>query len=170
MMSDWMSFYVFFALGEVASTLFFRESVQQFLKTPATLLLITPVFIAVQIYYLSSKAIGDIGFIIIALVGCLSMFVLSFRLQSWNILQFLRILGYHSLYIYVMHVIVSAFVRSVLIKFFGLYNPISLLGFGIVAGVTVPIVIYNLFIRDNVGWFLFSPHRPSGRVADSIPV
>jgi uncharacterized membrane protein YcfT len=104
--------------------------------------------------------VTPIEFLAIALIGCLSMFVLAFRLQTWNILRFLRVLCFHSLFIYVMHVIVAAFVRSILTRYFGLHNPEILLLCGIIAGVTIPVIVYNLLIKDNVGWFLFSLRKP----------
>jgi fucose 4-O-acetylase-like acetyltransferase len=155
MLSDWMEFYLFFAMGDTLSSFFFRESTQQRLKNPWSLLLMTPVFIVTQIYYLN-HTVGLAEFLIIALTGCLCMLLLAFQLQRWNILSFLRVLGYHSLYIYVMHVVVASAARLLLKNILGIHNPVILLFAGITLGVILPIVIYNLFIFENVGWFLFS--------------
>jgi fucose 4-O-acetylase-like acetyltransferase len=163
MMSDWMEFYIFFALGDTISTLFFHEKTQRFLQNPWTLLAVIPVFIAAQLYYLGyfgRSNISQLEFLVIALIGCFSMFVLSFRMQSWGFFPFLRVLGFHSLFIYVMHVIISAFVRLFLTRVLGLHNPTALLFCGIAAGVTIPVIIYNLCIKDKPGWFLFSLKRP----------
>jgi fucose 4-O-acetylase-like acetyltransferase len=179
MLSDWMEFYIFFALGDALSQFFFRPSTQNFFRNPLSLLLIIPGFIFSQLFYLnyvithnldtdnthtlSNAFMNNVGyqgwFLLIALIGCLSMFILAFRLQSWKVFSFLRVLGYHSLYIYVMHVIVAAFVRITLIKVFGIVNPFVLLALTITFGVTIPIMVYNLLIRNNVGWFLFSYHK-----------
>lgn len=164
MLSDWMLFYIFFALGDIMSTLFFKERTQRFLKSPLTLLAIIPVFIVTEMHYLHRMNGGGVGpfeFIPIALIGCFSMFVLAFRLQSWNILRFLRILGFHSLFIYVMHVMITAFTRSILVIYFGIHSPELLLLACILAGVIIPVVVYNLLIKDNVLWFLFSLKRPA---------
>jgi len=166
MMGDWMHFYIFFALGDVLSVQFFKDRSQRLLKNPWTLLAVTPLFALTQIYYLHLNRQGDVPeatFLGIALVGCFSMMVLSFRLQSLDILRWLRVLGYHSLYIYVMHVLVAAFVRVVLNRYLHINNPELLLVCGIFAGVTVPVIIYNLLIRDNVLWFLFTPKKPVKR-------
>lgn len=167
MLSDWMEFYLFFAIGDISSHFFFKDSSQRFFKSPLTLLLILPVFAFTQFFYLSQKEeyyridlLGQTEFLIIAFIGCLSMFILAFRLQCWRILSFLRILGYHSLYIYVMHVLVIAFFRMVLTKSLGIYDPHVLLVCDIAFGVTVPVIFYNLFIKENVGWFLFSLRKP----------
>jgi len=162
MLADWMEFYIFFALGDIISVLFFKPATQRFLKSPYTILALIPVFAITQYLYLSHVQRfdplmrGHIVFILIALIGCLSMTVLAFRIEQWNILKFLRVLGFHSLYIYVMHVMVAAMSRAVLTRFFGIHNPEVLLCFGIFFGVTIPVMIYNLFIHDNIFWFLFS--------------
>jgi fucose 4-O-acetylase-like acetyltransferase len=179
MLSDFMEFYIFFAMGDALAQFFFRPSTQLFFKNPLSLILIIPGFIMSQLFYLnyvithnldtdnkhelSSAFLNNVGyqgmFLVIAVIGCLSMIILAFRLQSLKLLPFLRILGYHSLYIYVMHVIVTAFVRITFMKAFGLTNPFVLLFVTIALGVTIPIAIYNLLIRNNVGWFLFSYHK-----------
>ena len=168
MISDWMRFYIFFALGAVISDFFFKESSQRFLKSPWPLLLITPVFVLAEMFFVSkdesfflndNDLIGRIEYLIIALIGCASMFILAFRLQTWNILRFLRVIGFHSMYIYVMHVMVAAASRALLMKVFHISNPLILLSIIIFFAVTIPIIFYNLLINDNILWFLFSYRR-----------
>lgn len=167
MMSDWMEFYIFFAIGDTISTLFFRESVQSFLKNRWTFLILLPFFIATQFYYLhlyNSSPGNDVPLVLflpIALFGCLTMCTLAYRLEAWNILRFLRVLGFHSLYIYVMHVIVAAFVRVILTKLLGLHQPIALLFIGIAFAATIPVMIYNLFVFEKPLFFLFTLRRYS---------
>jgi peptidoglycan/LPS O-acetylase OafA/YrhL len=179
MMSDWMEFYIFFAIGDTISTYFFHDKFQAFLKNRYTLPALLPVFIATQFYYLHlyiTSPGNDVNlglFLPIALFGCLTMCSLAYRLQDWNILRFLRVLGYHSLYIYVMHVIVAAAVRVVLIRIFGLHEPIALLIIGIALAATIPVMIYNLFILEKPLYFLFTLHRyPAARpkpVTKTVP-
>jgi fucose 4-O-acetylase-like acetyltransferase len=165
MMSDWMEFYIFFAIGDTFSTYFFHDKFQAFLKNRYTLPALLPVFIATQFYYLHlymTSPGNDVNlglFLPIALLGCLTMCTLAYRLQSWDILRFLRILGYHSLYIYVMHVIVAAGVRVILTRVFHLHQPVALLFIGIALASTIPVMIYNLFIFEKPLYFLFSLHR-----------
>lgn len=160
MMSDWMEFYIFFAIGDSISGMFFKNPAQRFLNSNITILLITPIFALTQYYYVKHfGSITQAEFLTISLIGCVSMFVFSFRLQKLNILSFLRVLGFHSLYIYVMHVIVSAFVRLVLTRFMGITDTTTLLFSGIAAGVIIPVMLYNLIIKKKL-WFLFTYHKP----------
>ncbi len=162
MISDWMEFYIFFAIGDATSKFFFNERVQKILKSPWLLLGIAPLFVLIQLYYLKypesyfqDNQVGRIEFIGISLFGCISMFILAFRMQSLNILSFLRLAGYHSLYIYVMHVFVEALTRMILMKIFMVHNPLVLVLSGIVTSVICCIMFYNLLIKNNILWFLF---------------
>ncbi len=179
MISDWMSFYIFFAIGHVLSGIFFREQAQNFFKSPLSLVFIIPVFIIAQVFYLKYEVgqqtlavdaklsgaeylfriVNQLYFLLIALVGCITVFILSFRLAKWNRLSFLRVLGVHSLYIYVMHVMVVAFIRALLVHLVGIQNPVVLLIAGIFFGTTLPIIFYNLAVRNGALWFLFCPHK-----------
>ena len=162
MLSDWTEFYIFFAIGDMVSEFFFKPGTQNFLKNPYTILFLIPIFAITQFFYLSKVnpddplIRGHIIFLPIALIGCLTMTVLAFRLQHWNILKFLRVLGFHSLYIYVMHVMIAAMTRGICTRFLHIYNPEILVLLGILFGVTLPVMIYNLCIKDNVAWFLFA--------------
>lgn len=163
MMSDWMEFYIFFAVGDAISNFFFNEKTQLFLGRVSVLLLSIPVFVLVQIYYLHkgeeyflSDVTGRGVFILVSLIGCFFMFILAFNIQKTNVFSFLRVVGFHSLYIYVMHVFVAAFVRIVLMKLFLISNPVILLFAGIIISISLCIVFYNLLIKDGPLWFLFS--------------
>lgn len=163
MLSDWMEFYLFFAIGDTIASLFFTDRIQKLLGSSKTLILIIPVFIITQVFYLRHYEYyyrdyfsGQLQFLAIALIGCFTMFVFAFCLQKWKIISWLRIFGYHSLYIYVMHVLVIAFMRIVMTKVLGVHNATILLFNGIFWGITLPVLFYNLFIKDKLFWFLFT--------------
>ena len=178
MISDWMRFYVFFALGDGIGSFFFKESTQRFLKSPWSLVGIAPIFAAAQLFYLSqipdnrddsyylNTVPGQLEFLAIALIGCLTMVILAFRLQSWNVLRWLRVIGFHSLYIYVIHVMVTAAVRVVFTKVLHVYNPYVMLASAIFFGMTLPVIFYNLLV-ENGGplWFLFYYHKKKPKAA-----
>jgi fucose 4-O-acetylase-like acetyltransferase len=177
MMSDWMRFYIFFAIGASVSEIFFTESVQKKLNYKYSILLILPFFILSQIYYLTHNLGQEVynavyvqplqdgylayvwkisRFLVIALIGCVTMFLLAFRMQQWNVLRFLRVIGYHSLYIYVMHVMIVAFSRNIFINVLHIHSAFVLLVLLIGAGVLIPIIFYNTVGRSKYGRFLFT--------------
>jgi fucose 4-O-acetylase-like acetyltransferase len=160
--SDWMEFYLFFALGDFMKDLLLKKENKTAFKRIPLLLIVFPFFILAQVYYLkrteayfSTAWSGKLEFIFISLLGCYTMFLLAQLLQKINKLSFLRILGYHSLYIYVMHVIVSAPVRIFLMKVLHVHNPVVLVVSGIFISIVVCIAAYNLLIKNNWLWFLF---------------
>jgi fucose 4-O-acetylase-like acetyltransferase len=167
LLSDWMGFYIYFALGDAVSAMLFTQRSQQLLQRPMTLLLTIPLFILAEIYYIRNYhyPVDQTTFLIVSVIGCYAMVVLGFNLQRWDILRFLRVLGFNSLPIYIMHLLVAGFARVILIKYLSLHNAIVILCCGIVAGLVIPIVIYNLLIKDGVFWFLFSPRKPAKKDA-----
>jgi fucose 4-O-acetylase-like acetyltransferase len=170
MLSDWMEFYIFFAIGDTISQLFFHDKAQRFFKNHLTLLFAIPFFIAAQMYYLQhnmyyqTSELMRAEFLLIALTGCFTMLAFSFMLQRLNILSWLRILGYHSIYIYVMHVMIAAFMRTFLVHVLGIHNIFVILFSCIAVASILPIIIYNLFVHNNVGWFLFSYKKKKSKI------
>jgi fucose 4-O-acetylase-like acetyltransferase len=159
MISDWMEFYIFFAIGDAVAPLFFKPRTQKFLNSRTALFCLLPVFIVSQLYFLHRQPVNQAEFLAVSLTGCLFMFLFAYQIQGIRRLSFLRVLGYHSLYIYVMHVIVSAGTRFILTKYAGIENASLLLFAGIVTGVLIPVMVYNLLIRKHL-WFLFRYRRP----------
>lgn len=168
MLTDWMEFYFFFALGDAMGRAFFSAPVQRVLKNPLLLLPATPLFVFAQVYFLR-HTVNDAVFLLVALTGCFFMLLIAFQLEKLHTAFFLRVLGYHSLYIYVMHVMVTALVRIVLTRL-GIHQTEVLLFAGIAGGVTIPVVVYNYCVRDGFAWFLFSYHKnkPAARTGKEI--
>jgi uncharacterized membrane protein YcfT len=99
----------------------------------------------------------------ISLSGCTFVIQIAQLLQRSNILKWLRVIGYHSLYIYLMHLMLIAAVRVVLIRVLHIhYIPIIML-IAISLGVVIPIFIYNLCIRIGA-WWLFSLKKPTEEI------
>lgn len=165
---DLLHYYVFFALGDLISDkLLNRDLYQQFgsWKTFAVLL---PIFIIGQYYFLEKnlekgdyeyvEAYQPFIFTIIAVTGCAFMANLSFVLQKYNVLKGLRWVGFHSLYIYVSHVLVASATRVALVKAGITYVPLMLL-ICLILALIVPIMVYNLAVEMGA-WWLYSLENP----------
>lgn len=170
MLSDWMEFYIFFAIGDTLSKAFFQASFQKVLRNTWSLVLITPLFVYSQIFFLSHNVneltgqnVSDLQYLGIALTGCTTMFFLAFLLERWNVANFLRIFGYHSLYIYVIHVMVAAVIRNIMTHVLHIYQVHTVLLTGIALGATLPIFFYNYLVLDGPLWFLFYFRKSSMR-------
>lgn len=174
MLSNWMRFYIFLVIGDNLSGFILKKEIQSQLKKTIYFLATIPVFFAAQYYYFHvigvrslendsatfqinypSFVFNEISFLLVSLVGCTTFILLSFLLEKWNRFKWLRIVGFHSLYIYIIHVMVVAAVRVLLSRFFGIDNYMIILIVGISFGVVVPIVFYNLIGKKYL-WFLFS--------------
>jgi uncharacterized membrane protein YcfT len=98
-------------------------------------------------------------FAITALLGGAFVIQVSFLLQQLNIMRFLRVIGYHSLYIYVMHLMITSASRIIFIKVFHFENVPALLVISITIGIILPIILYN--IAERLGaWWLFTLKKP----------
>jgi peptidoglycan/LPS O-acetylase OafA/YrhL len=82
----------------------------------------------------------------------------SFVLQKLNVFRFLRVLGYHSLYIYVMHLMITAGLRVFMIRVAGTENVPLIMIVSIAGGVILPIMFFNLAERAGA-WWLFAIKR-----------
>lgn len=177
MMSNWMRFYIFLVIGDILSSFILKKENQAQLKKGWYFLASVPLFILAQYYYFNvigvrsleneSAALGinylayivrELGFLTISLVGCTTFILLSHLIEKWNRAKWLRVVGYHSLYIYIMHVIVVGFSRAVLHRVFGVDNYLVLLLTAIFLGVSIPIIFFNLVGKKYL-WFLFSTKR-----------
>jgi fucose 4-O-acetylase-like acetyltransferase len=165
---DVLFFYFFFAVGDLIADFILNAKHYKLLSSPYTMLVILPVFVLVQHYFttLNLGAKDDYFvqynlpalYIVAALVGGAFIVNLSFILERWDTLRFLRVVGYHSLYIYVMHLMITAFTRIVFTRIVGTTNIPLIMAVSLVAGVVLPIILYNLFTRWGL-WWLFTPKK-----------
>lgn len=177
MISNWMRFYIFLIIGDGLAHFILRKEIQEQLKKPFYFLAFIPLFLMAQLYYFNIigarslentsaslqanqviYVLEQLGFLLISLVGCATLILFSFLLEKWNRSKWLRIIGFHSLYIYIMHLIVVGFVRSVFIKLLNVDNYAIILPSEIILGVVVPIIFYNLLGKKYL-WFLFSMRK-----------
>lgn len=149
-------YFIFFVVGHVLSAFLLNRENYRFLYTYKPFLLLTPFFWLTQWYWLFHKDMNIYLFGIIALLGTAYVFSISFLLTKNNLLKFIKVAGQHSLYIYLMHLLVVSAVRIGLTKFLGVESPIIILLIGWGLGVILPIVAYKL-MKDNFLNVLFEP-------------
>lgn len=169
LLTDICFFYIFFAIGDGISSFMMNPANFEKLSSWKTLAMIMPFFVLIQHYFtLANLQKGDdyyvqnfmpLYFALAAVVGGAFVLGVSFLLQKHNGLRFLRVIGYHSLYIYVANLMVTATVRIVLMQLLGIRNIPLLLVIGTAAGVVIPIIIYNLAQKAGF-WWLYSWKKP----------
>lgn len=161
---DILHYYIFLAFGDMAASFFREEKNAGFLGSFRLFAFLTPLFIVAQGYFLLTNLNHDAAayrfvedhqptlFLLIALTGCAFMISISFILQRFNAASWLRIIGFHSLYIYVSHVFITSVCRTLLTKAGITYVPLMLL-LCILLGVFIPIYFYR-FCQAR-GWYFF---------------
>jgi len=170
---DIFHFYIYFCIGDIISSYIFKKETTDIILSPKWLIGSAIFCVIMQtIFTTINMRHGDDNYINInmtylyfpiSLSGCALMIQLAQILQKKNILKWLRVIGYHSLYIYLMHLMLIAAVRIVLVRFFHItYIPLIMF-IAISLGVIIPIFIYNLFIRLGA-WWLFSLKKPAAEI------
>ncbi|MBO9154226.1 acyltransferase family protein [Chitinophaga sp. GCM10012297] len=171
---DILHYYMFFAIGELVSDKILNGANFRLFSSWKLMLMLLPVFVAGQAYFLvvnlshnSTLFVEEhqpLLFALIALSGCAFMISISFILQKYDVLKLLRVAGFHSLYIYVSHVLVASAVRMVMVKVLGVTYLPWLLIVCLLFAVTVPVLIYRMAMKAGM-WWLYSLERPQAKPA-----
>jgi len=170
-LTDICEFYLFFSIGDVISNLVLNEANARRFASFKIFFPLLAVFLVLQHrfaeYNLHGGADGinfvehkmPFFFLLEALVGCTISMNFSFLLQKYNALRFLRVIGFHSLYIYCMQIIVMTITRVVFVNVLKITNVPVLIGALWFFGIFIPIVFYNFCMRHKM-WWLFTFKRP----------
>lgn len=165
---DILQYYVFFALGDLISTTIRKKENSRYFASAVLFLILLPIFCLVQYnfaainieqgsnYYIEHNM--PLFFVVIALVGCALSINISFLLGKYNLAGYLRIIGYHSIHIYCMQIILMAATRTILLKTFDNIPAPMVFLLIIVAGLMLPILSYNALMRLDC-WWLFAPKK-----------
>ncbi|WP_276485214.1 acyltransferase family protein [Paraflavitalea pollutisoli] len=178
LLNDILFFYLFFAIGHLFSDWVLNTKNHAILTSWRTTLIALPFFVLVQHYFTYLNLLHEddyyvqfqrpVIFAVTALIGGAYVIQVSFLLQKLNVLRFLRVIGYHSLYIYVMHLMITSAIRSGLVKLFGIENIPVLMIVSVTMGVVLPIILYNLFEKMGA-WWLFTLKKPTPPVVKPVP-
>ena len=150
---DLLYYYVFLVTGTLASKFILNKDNFALLASSRFALVMLPIFLLTQWYWLNTPDIDPFLFAAVALIGCFFMVNISFILHKTERVQILRVVGYHSLYIYILHVLITSAIRIFAIKVGVTYTPV-LLVINITLGTFLPIVFYN-YVRSKGLYYLF---------------
>lgn len=168
-LGDVFFFYPFFAVGDCISHLITNPKKHPLIASQKMFFLLLPLFFAAQ--YLFTSLNLDAGndyyvqhfrpvlFALIALTGCVFVINVSFQLQEFNMARFLRVIGYHSLYIYVMHLMIIAAFRALYLNVLEGQNLPLFMTAGVLSGVIIPIIFFNLAEKAGLDWLFILKKR-----------
>jgi len=174
--TDVFNYYIYFAIGDILSNYFLgRKNKKTMLTAPSWLVASLIVFLASQYLYTIlnlrhptdftsyvSDKLPVLSFFI-SLCGCAFVVQMAFLLQRTGAMKWLRVIGYHSLYIYLLHVMIIASVRIFVVHVLHTNNVIAVLIPAMIAGVILPVLLYNLAVRLGA-WWLFSLKKPEDEI------
>lgn len=162
---DILTNYIFIAIGDmIHRTMRDPGNIRLFESPKITLALIVP-FLASQFYFLMANLrhpevikygyvefYQPLAYLIISITGCAFVISCCFLLQRAGRPEWLRVLGTHSLHIYVAHVIAFASVRALIRFGLGTSNVPLLFITGIISGLLIPVFMYNVSKKINMDW------------------
>ncbi len=160
LLHDSAYFLLFFVLGHLTQNLFTQEKNYRFFYSYKPLLLVTPIFFLSQYYWLNNREMNIYFFAAIALIGVLFTFMLSIILHKHKYLKILSLIGKHSLQIYLMHVLIIAATRIILMKVFKIQSIGIILITGWILGTFIPVIFYKT-IGHKYFKLLFSLEKKS---------
>jgi fucose 4-O-acetylase-like acetyltransferase len=170
-LSNVFEYYLFFGLGDLISDTLLDETKR---KKYTSIYIMFPLLILFLItqYYLTSLNLGSSEFgmyyverklphlyLVAALIGCSFSMSISFLLQKYQKFVVIRIIGYYSLYIYCMQIILILFGRILFYDLIKIQYPPLLVILVWMSGVIVPIFIYNYLMKIKF-WQLFTFKKP----------
>jgi fucose 4-O-acetylase-like acetyltransferase len=155
---DLFYYYLFYALGDFISVYMLKRSLFKIYGSWKIFFILLPIFVVSQWYFINHESIQYTHiyvFALIALIGCAFMLNICFKMQQWGKMKFLKIVGYYSLYVYVMHVIIVSFLRTLIVSVVGIHFVPLLLVINLTLGIGLSIIFYNLAIHCGL-WFIFT--------------
>ena len=172
--NDIFKYYLFFCIGTFAAPYLFTSLGIERLLRPAIVLPFLASFLGLQYlfteinrqansYYFVENHMAYL-FLPVALVGCTISIIFSAWLKRANMLNGLRVIGYHSVHIYCMQIICMSVTRLIFIKTAPGINPVLLSFLMLLIGLGLPIIVYRVGLRMGA-WFLFTLKKPKEDIA-----
>ncbi len=162
LLGDVFFFYMFYAIGDNIAGFIIDPEKRKSILGNKPLLILLPIFLVMQYFFSKINLTeGDdyyvqrfmpLLFAAVSIAGCAFIINLCYLLQQLNVFKFLRVIGYHSLFIYIMHLMVIAGFRILYVNVLGQTNVYIFIIVGILAGIFIPMVIYNLAEKLGAGW------------------
>ena len=175
LLTNIFEYYFFFSLGDLISHIMLDEKNVKRFSSWKTFFPLLAVFLATQ--YFATKITfeeggGNIEFLEVkmpffylsqALVGCTISINFSFLLQRYKVFTWIRIVGFHSLFIYCMQMIVMTLARIFLQSFLHITYIPALVILVWASGIVLPIFFYNFCLKYNL-WRLYTYKKPAKQI------
>jgi len=168
--NDICFYFLFMAIGNLFASQVRDYKIEKYLKSTIIIIIILPIFVFMQWYWLNFNSDwldssilkillnpyeNPFLFSLIALTGTILALSISIQLAHKKMLSIVRSIGYYSLYIFLMHAMIGAAARILLLNILKIYNVFILLAVESIIAIGLSILVYKLLTRFHLG-FLFS--------------
>ena len=172
---DVLEYYFFFALGDLISHIMLDENnIKRFASWKVFFPLLAAFLVTQYFATIVNIEPGSLGndrvehtmpffYFLQAIIGCSISFNISFLLQRYKRFTWIRIVGYHSLFVYCMQVIVMNFARIFFQSFLHIDSTPVLVLLVWTSGIVLPIFFYNFCLKYNL-WWLYTYKKPVKQV------
>lgn len=182
-LNDVLFYFLFMVIGILSSNFILSEKNREALSSLKLFFILLPFFVASQLYWLfymrfDAPNVGSVGVVrlteltgwariwCIPMVafGCLFLLNVASVLDKYNVARIIKVIGKHSLYIYIMHLMAIGAARVILMKtplrdYADIFFVVIF-----IAGIIIPIGIYKLSMKMGM-WFLYTPRKKSSEHA-----
>ncbi len=165
LISDTFDYYTYFFVGTCLRDLLLDKERSAKVLNIRNLLWLMPLCLAGQYFWFVHKADRNtfyVVFFLINLVACYVVFILMNRLAASRNTSWLSYIGKYSLYIYILHVPISAMFRVIYLHSGVVLNSWVLLGLLWTIGLVAPILLVNIGRPYGIEWlFSLKPKKAS---------
>lgn len=160
--SDPFYHYIFFLLGAYIAEYIHKFDGKSNRELLQYLLIITPVFIVGQYFWLHSRPETMslvIPFMLVILIACCFYYFFCRFLYNLGVFKWLSIVGKNSLYIYILHIFFVAAFRTFCMKVLKIDNVYILAPLALFIGITLPMAANYCFKKAGM-WYMFRMDKP----------
>lgn len=152
---DVCRYLIFFVTGDLLATFISNPENKKRIASPYFSLFFLAFFSLGQWFIMQYPNMSNHFMLaIVSLAGSFLTINIGFMVGDLPVLKFVRVIGFHSMYIYIMHVLVAGTTRAVLLKVVGMQDEYLILTIVTTTSVLFPIAFYNL--TKKYLYFLFS--------------
>jgi fucose 4-O-acetylase-like acetyltransferase len=175
LLTDVFEYYFFFSLGDLISHIMLNENnVKRFsswkIFFPLLAVFLAAQYFAARINQEPSQWGNDLLehkmpflYLFQALIGCTISINFSFLLQKHKVFTWIRIVGFHSLFVYCMQIIFMTLARIFSQSLMHITYAPALIMLVWASGIVLPIFFYNFCLKYNM-WWLYTYKKPVKQV------
>lgn len=165
LLADILYFYIYLYAGVLLSEFMLNDEKRDAILNPRKLFWVLPLFILGQYFWfeirdVQKEFVYELPLLLVNLLACYFIYLISFQISKSRNSGWLAYLGKHSLYIYILHVFVMSFIRTLISHTHIAINPWGELTICWVCGLLIPVILFQSL--KGVGFERLFSLKPKG--------